>query len=530
MNVSDLLGSLRRHWIIAVAVFLLGVIIAAGFALTRSEPTAKRAYEASSRYRVPADDPTTGKSTTAAVPDILRNSSLTLALDNQTIARAQANSNVSNPEQVTYKATLSPEGDVVTLSTTARTAKRADKSLIAYNNAFTDARSNAVVTDATREQRGITARITSLDQRLNTISRQLSRDVEPLPPLVLVNQNGQVSSSNGTGGPPVLDLPDDLSQRGRALAYERNSLYSEQVRLESAYGALSVQIVTPDPYASLIALNKAGRITPTPPRVVLPTLAILLAGLVLGLAAALLTDYFDSTIHTAGAASTALDALVLAKIPARGRFEDRFADPATGSERSAAYRGLAATSISTDRMPKALLITSPRGKGHDSVAYNYAQGLTSLGMKVVLIASQPDQGWFLEPQGHDGPNLATLPELLDLAHRGALGGTLMTRVAVSAAAPNLAIVTPGTGDAHVALDGLGPLLAAFEAEGIDVVLLAGPKMLDDADATIFAYTIRNVLWTIETHAVKEKDARAAADQLAITGGETFGVALIGEEI
>ena len=280
----------------------------------------------------------------------------------------------------------------------------------------------------------------------------------------------------------------------------------------------------------MIALNKAGRVVPTPDSVVFPIALILGLGLLIGLAAALLADYFDSTIHNARSATGALGAPVLAKIPARHRFEDRFADPTKGTERAAAYRGLAATSLATDRLPKALLVTSPAETTQDGVAYNYANGLTVLGMKVALIATQPSQAWFLEPQEHGGTAVATFPELVDLAHRGALGSDLMTRVAMSAGAPTLFVVPPGTDDVHLSLDGLSPLLDAFEAQGIDVVVIAGPQMLDDADATIFAYTVRNVLWSIETHAVKERDARAAAEHLELTGGAPFGVALIGEEI
>jgi len=129
-----------------------------------------------------------------------------------------------------------------------------------------------------------------------------------------------------------------------------------------------------------------------------------------------------------------------------------------------AYRGLAATSIATDRLPKAIMVSTPHGDAHEEVAANYAAALSRFGLKVALIATTPDQAWYAErfdsPHGgaadHASSNHggSTFPELLVAAHAGTLDGRLSDRLASDDRAPNLVVVPPSSdAPAHLPVDG-----------------------------------------------------------------------------
>ncbi len=540
-----MVGSLRRHWRVAVGVFFVAVLVAIGYYLLRPTPTTEKSFQATAKFVLPTVTSTKNQPSNAApapaqpapnVPDVLTRNLLAPALSDDTIAHAKKSANLATDPPVTFGATLNNTETVITLTTSSTNKKQANKAIDAYVNAFEDARQKAVADDATNEQRNTTTRLADLDRRRKETENQLRRLLPTLPPFVLVNSNGS-KSGNGSGTAssevPVLDLPDDLSQQGRLLANERNSLYSDQVRLEARYGALSLQLISTDPFVEMTALTRADRVQPPANSPLLPIAAIVGLGALIGLAAALLFDQMDNTIHNSAGAGSALGAPVLISIPARHRFEDQYADPSASNSaaRAAAYRRLAATSVATDRLPKALLVTSPSGDTQDAVALNYATQLAGLGLKVALLATDPGQSWFAEPLGHTTERPIELPELLALAHAGNLGDAVPDRLAHSDKAPNLFLVPPGGAtEGSVPLDGLAPLLAAFDAAGFDITIVAGPAINDDADATIYAWSLRNVLWTVETHHVTESDAHAAADHLELTGGTAFGVAVVGQEI
>ncbi|MCU1353664.1 MAG: hypothetical protein JWM05_2873 [Acidimicrobiales bacterium] len=540
-----MIGSFRRHWRIAVGVYLVAVLVAVGYYVGRPKPKTEKIFQATAKFVLPtvASNKQVASNQQAPplqpapnVPTVLTQNILAPALADTTIAQARKSAGLPADAAVTFKATLANDEGSVTLTTASRNKKLANKAIDGYANAFGEARKKAVVDDATKEQRGLNDRLKSLDTQRREKENQLRPMLSKLPPYVLVNTNGTKSNTNGSGSNnqsnvPALDLPSSLSQQGRLLANERNAIYSQQVRLESRYGSLAVELASSDPFAQMTNLTRAGRVNSKQTSPLIPVAGILGIGALLALAAALLADRFDHTIHTSPTASDLLGAPVLAAIPARRHFEDQFADPGRNPVRAGAYRGLAATSIATDRLPKALLLTSPSSSSQDGVALNYAAALAGLGLRVALVATTVEQAWFLEPFGHDADRATSLHDLLALAHSDSLGDSLDEHLATTGLQPNLFIVPPGdSADLDLPLDGLAPLVAAFEAAGFDIVLVAGPALLDDADATIFAWSIRNVMWTVETHQVTEADAQAAAAHLELTGGTAFGVTIVGEEI
>ena len=75
-------------------------------------------------------------------------------------------------------------------------------------------------------------------------------------------------------------------------------------------------------------------------------------------------------------------------------------------------------------------------------------------------------------------------------------------------------------------DGLPSLLDAFSRDGIDTVVIGGPAYLEDPNATIIAWSTRNMLWAVEMGHVDSRDAQLAADRLDIAGVAPFGIAVV----
>jgi hypothetical protein len=173
-------------------------------------------------------------------------------------------------------------------------------------------------------------------------------------------------------------------------------------------------------------------------------------------------------------------------------------------------------------------------------------------LKVALIATGPDQAWYAErfdgvhngaaPDSSDHDSLregathgtssdhagSTFPELLVAAHAGTLNGHLFDQMVSDDRAPNLVVVPPADETpAHLPVDGLPPLLEALADAGIDITVVSGPALLEDADATIVAWATRCVLWVIVEGEITSTEARAAAARLELAGVVPFGVVMVG---
>jgi Mrp family chromosome partitioning ATPase len=261
-------------------------------------------------------------------------------------------------------------------------------------------------------------------------------------------------------------------------------------------------------------------------------------------------DRFDSTITEARAVPGALRAGLLQRIPHLPRRLTRsFAPP--GSTWELAFRSLAATSISTDRMPRAIMVTSPADATQDAVAANFAAALAGLGLTVALVGTVPQQRWFLHDDedatggsstesgggvpiaptsGGTATAVADFPTLLDDAQAARLVDDLRPRLGRRDNIDNLYIVPPSDEPHELLLDGLPPLLEALTTSGIDITVIAGPPLLDDPQATIIAWSTRHVLWAVELGQVDKSDAQLAADRLELAGVEPFGIALVNRRV
>jgi Mrp family chromosome partitioning ATPase len=79
---------------------------------------------------------------------------------------------------------------------------------------------------------------------------------------------------------------------------------------------------------------------------------------------------------------------------------------------------------------------------------------------------------------------------------------------------------------HLPIDGLPALLQELSEGGVDVTVIAGPPLLEEADATIVAWATRNVLWAMIPGEVTRAEARAAAARMELAGVTPFGVVMV----
>ena len=219
--------------------------------------------------------------------------------------------------------------------------------------------------------------------------------------------------------------------------------------------------------------------------------------------------------------ATALSAPVLSTIPASSA-ANLATLAAPGSARDSVYRRLAARA-SPPTAAAAIVVTSPVGRMQDSVAANFAAALAGLGLRVALVATEPSQSWYADPD--EQAEALTFPDFLATAHAGHLNGHVRDGM-MSTPFENLRVIPHGEASADALLDGLPPLLLAMAENDIDVTVIAAPAMLEESNATILAWSTRSVLWVVESGEVTEHEAHEAAERLALAGASPFGVAVV----
>jgi Mrp family chromosome partitioning ATPase len=324
-------------------------------------------------------------------------------------------------------------------------------------------------------------------------------------------------------------LPPSTSEEIITLVVQRDALLASIQGSRDLLANDYIDSILPNGHTSMLQEHPAVGITPPPPSSKVPVLVILGIGLATAILVPVLRDRLDRSIRSPRVAADALDSTVLTVVPPPTRRMTHSFAP-QGSETEEAFRALAATAIATDRLPKAIVIMSPTGTLQDMVAANFGAALASLGLRVALIGTDPRQRWFAYENDHgahgNGSNGSlSFRDMLQLAHRGQLNGEL-SRDLVKTGIENLYVLPPGNGNADFSLDGLRPLLESLASNGIDVSVVAGPSLLEDPDATIFAWTTRSVLWTVEAGHTTEAEAKEAAARLDLAGASAFGIVMV----
>jgi capsular polysaccharide biosynthesis protein len=461
-------------------------------------------------------------STTVAVPSGTAGPEK-LAMDTATRQAALRASQLQPTDtSVAFSAKTTSTQDVVTLTVTSRANARAAVVASNWAKAFASARRQAALEANVTEQQALVDKARSLQTTLKPINDQLNKNLPgghvPPPAGSAPSGGGKTTPTTGNQTIPV---------GAQFLLAQRDQLVAEVRDATTKYGKLAAASVLPDSFARTEGQTPAVRITKVKSTTV-PAALGLFGGLVLGLLAAIAADMLDRTIREPRRAAAVFDAPVLSIIPVDRDNGDFSVLTAPQSYAGQAYRSLAATSVATDRLPKAIMVSSPHGDAYGEVAANFAAALARLGLRVALVATSPEQAWFLESFTAPLDGAVTLPELLTQAHDGTLNGQLERSLPGTDLSPNLVVVPPGPDELiELPLDGLPTLLQALADAGIDVAVVAGPPLLEDPQATIIAWATRTVLWAVQSGEITEEEARAAATRLELAGVTPFGVVMVG---
>jgi Mrp family chromosome partitioning ATPase len=521
VELSDILGSIRRHLRISIGILLAAVILLVAFLVTRQQVLPPKRFEGTVQILIPAR--TEEGLRPEGVPPVLLQGQTTLAQNESTKSDALERGGFSTEDRrrITLSASLNEGGDIMTVAARAPDAGLARAAADAYAEAYTNARRETVSITTASAQRNARQSLIVLNDRLSDIESQLRDDGIDLPEFV-------AAGSGEDAGPTTIEVGSGLTLDQELLIYSRNAIINDIRSTRDTFAQLGSDALTPRSYSDIVERPAPRTITPEPPSPLIPVGIALGAGLLLALAVPVLMDRFDHTIKDARTASTTLGTPVLAAIPAWTKADER-AVPAPGTELDRAYRSLAATSVATDRLPRTLLVSSPSGTPQDSVAAAYAVALAEMGVRVVLIGTNAGHDWYSGAKPTEELAGTRFPELLALAHAGELDESILPRLA-SPEIANLSVVPPGDGEeASLSLDGLPPLLSALTQAGVDIVIIAGPPFLEDPNATILSWATRHVLWCVRTGAVTDAEAREAASRLELAGVSPFGLALIGRE-
>ena len=272
----------------------------------------------------------------------------------------------------------------------------------AYAAAYTAARRASVAAGSEASRDGARAALEALEARLAEVEAGL-RDVDPF--LLSLAQSASVPTADGET--PALEIPAGTSLDAVLLAYEHRSLVQRIESTKETYAETAIESLLPQAYATTVERLLPRQVTPELPSPMVPIAVAVAIGLLLAVAVPVVIDRLDHSIRDPRVASDVLAAPVLSTIPA-SLSESLTTLASPGSERDSAYRRLAAASIATDQLPRAIVVTSPVGHMQDSVAANFAAALAGLGLRVALVATDARQAWYAAEE--DGDAL-TLPDL-----------------------------------------------------------------------------------------------------------------------
>ena len=543
MDLRELTDAVRRHIRIVVAVVVLAAVVAGLFVVFRKETRPPDKYRAVATVQIPAraalisgDRPTQpAAEVPQGMPGQLLRGQTSMALSSPVRLKALSGAGIpANDTSVSFGAALNGIGDTITLSVTSNSAETTKKVIGSYVQAFQEARRAVSAQAIQAAQQGAQGELDKLQSRRSALEAQLRQKLIALPPIVLAPT--ATPGSNQSGGnaqqqqqQPVPSIPPGTDTDSTLMLFERNALANRIVQLQLSYADALVNSNVPNAYAEVLDQSGAALVAGQTKSPIVPVGIIMLVGLALGLGLAVLVDRRDQTIRSVKVASATLSAPLLSTIPAPRRARPEYAVlERPDSRRSAAFRKLAATCVATDRLPRAIMVSTPEGDTYDDVAANFAAALASLGLQVALVATSPRQSWYLERFTVPADMGSDFGELLEEAHNGRFNGWARRRLAWTDLTPNLVVVPPAPDSAlSVPLDGLPPFLDGLEKSGIDITVIAGPSLLEDANATIVAWETRTVLWAVQVGAVHRRAASEAAARLELASVDPFGVVMVG---
>jgi hypothetical protein len=539
VDLRELIDAVRRHIRIVIAAVVVAALIAGLYVFTRNETRPADKFRATANLQIPAQAAERKQPQPAVVAPtdmprkLLRNPTAE-ALSGRVREQTLSESGIPrNDASVILGAALSDTGDIVTLTVTSAEADATNKLIGNYVQAFQDARRAVSAQSIQGAQQGLQEELGRLQSSRSAVESQLSQRIGLLPPVV-----NDPNVTSATEEPPAGEevqqqaipiIPPGTDSDTTLLLFERNALANRITQVHLAIADASVNSSAPSSFSEVLDQGPAGLVPGEVQSPIVPVGMIMLGGLAFGLAAAVLIDRRDHTIRSVKVASSTLSAPLLATTPPPRRGHPEFTIlERPDSARSDAFRKLAATCVATDQLPQAIMVSTPEGDAHDYVAANFAAALADLGLQVALVATSPSQSWYLEHFTAPLEGEGDLSRLLELAHEGVFNGQATRHLAWTDLTENLVIVPPSPeGALNVPLDAFPPFLESLQRSGVDVTVIAGPPLLEDANATIVAWETRSVMWAVQVGTVTRRAASEAAARLELAHVKPFGVVMVG---
>jgi non-specific protein-tyrosine kinase len=299
----------------------------------------------------------------------------------------------------------------------------------------------------------------------------------------------------------------------------RSQLAATQRAYSDLYGQLQtsnvnqislVEPAVPDPFA------------PVAPDIQRNVLAALIAGLVLGLAAMMLLEYFTDVIHTPEMLRSVTGLTYLGGLPrhkkqrgSKGMQLVTVANPETLAAESFRILRTNLQLAGSDRQLSSVLITSPsRGDGKSDIAANLAVTFARAGKRVILIDAN-----LRRPQ---------IAPLFNISDQHGLSGLLDTNSAPELVpVPAIAglSILPAGGTAANSSEILGSqqmydLIQAYKARA-DVVLIDSPPLWY-SDALALAPQVDGVLLAVSKDMTGRENTINAVESLRLVGARLIG--------
>jgi capsular exopolysaccharide synthesis family protein len=465
----------RRKWGI-IGIALLGLAVSLGLSLTQADQ-----YSSTAQILVQPSGAATATGAPAAVTPT------DVQTDLQLVTSAQVELKVSNRLRSKPSISAAEVAQTNVIAVTAISSSPSRAALIAntYANAFVSYQQNAALSD------------------LGLVEARLRKQIKSL--------GQQISKLKGRA-----DAASELTALLNSQAVLREQLAQMQVSGAVALGG--VELVTPAVAPS----------SPSSPKPREDGILGLVAGLILGIAFALLRDSFDDRLSSKDAAEELSGAPVLAMVPMVSSWKKRdqplvvsISHPLSPS--AEAYRSMRTSLqfIRQERELRTLLVTSPAAEeGKTSTVANLGVVFAQAGERVVLVSCdlrRPRLGRFFGIDEQAGLTSVLLGERsLTEVLKQVAGHEGLWLLAAGKKCPNPAEMLSGP----AARDAFAALRASF-----DLVLIDSPPVLPVTDAAVLAKDADGTLIVVAAAQTKRIDLRRAAEKLAQVNASIMGTVL-----
>lgn len=247
----------------------------------------------------------------------------------------------------------------------------------------------------------------------------------------------------------------------------------------------------------------------------------LIVGLVIGLGTAFAIEFIDDTIKTPDDVINKLKVPVLGVVPKSTKgltFIEEIRDQR--SEISEAYYTVMSSVqfIAGSHFPRTALVTSTRpSEGKSSTSLALAQNLARVGARVVLVDADMRKPSFK----------TTLPEEMGLAPLLMSNGEVMEHVAATSVA-NLSLLPSGPVPPNpaelLATPRIGAILAELSAN-FDIVLIDSPPVLGFADVPVLSAICEATILVVEAGSVRRPAVLSSLRRLLAANGHVAGAVL-----